>query len=141
LSDSLFKSRIERHIAEVPFNVALGIRYAGHGDNWLENMLEWRQELADEPGGGCSPGVIASLVDATCGAAVLVLLDQVIASVTLNLQVDFVRPSEAARSVRARAECTHLGDQIALVRATVHDGDPARPIGFASAKFLFERLS
>lgn len=137
--DGSFKDRIERHVAAVPFNAALGIKYVDHGANWLENEVDWRQELADEPDGGCSPGVIASLIDATCGAAILVLLDRVTASVTLNLQLDYVRMGEAGKTVRARAECVQLGEQIAFVRAFAHDGDSQQPIALASAKFLFER--
>ncbi len=128
---------IARHVNAVPFNAALGIRYVRCGPGWLENTLSWQEDLVRPATASIAMGVITCLVDATCGATILMACGPVRSSVTLNLQVDLVRPASAGATLYARAECIDMNRQIAFVQARIEDGDGAI-VATGLAKFLFE---
>ena len=131
-------ANIARHVNAVPFNAALGIRYARSGPGWLEATLSCDGDLVRPATPAIAMGVITCLIDATCGATVLMSCGPVRPSVTLNLQVDLVRPGLAGATLHARAKCIDMDDQVAFVQARIKDGEGA-VVATGLAKFLFVR--
>jgi len=121
----------------VPHNAALGLELVGAEPGTAAIRLPWTAELVGDPEtGAVHGGVLTSLVDATCGAAVFLGVQPPRPIATLDLRIDHLRRSAAGRELLCDARCERITTHIAFVRATVHDGDPASPVAIASATFM-----
>ncbi len=121
----------------VPHNAALGLELVEAGAGTAAIRLPWAAELVGDPeSGAVHGGVLTSLVDATCGAAVFLGVQPPRPIATLDLRIDHLRRSAAGRDLRCDARCERITTHIAFVRATVHDGDPEQPVAIASATFM-----
>ena len=56
--------------------------------------------------------------------------------VTIDLRLDYLRPSLRNETVSARCECYTLTRLVAFIRGVAHGGDPARPIAQATGTFM-----
>lgn len=99
--------------------------------------LPYREDLVADPvSGTIHGGVITTLLDATCGQAVLTALRQVRRIATLDLRIDYLRPAKAGATVRCVAECYRVTRQVAFTRAVAHDGDPDDPLATSAGTFM-----
>jgi uncharacterized protein (TIGR00369 family) len=115
----------------------LRIRYCGHGHNWVELALPYDRELAaDATSGVLSSGPIISLMDMAAGCAVFIRSGAK-AQATLDLRVDYLRPSQIGQDVFGRGECYRVTRRIAFVRGMAHDGDPTDPVAHIAGTFMF----
>lgn len=132
------KKRIEgRYILAVPHNVALGLRVEDYAPNRLSLCLPYREDFIGYPQTGVlHGGVITSLMDATCGGAVIMSLDSPRRIATLDLRIDYLRPGLSGQHVICEAHCYKLTHHVAFVRASAHHGDEADPIATASGTFV-----
>jgi uncharacterized protein (TIGR00369 family) len=85
--------------------------------------------------GGC----ITSLIDATCGGAVVMSLAAPRRIATLDLRIDYVRPALPHQEVICEAHCYKVTRHVAFVRAAAHHGDAASPIATSSGTFVVFR--
>lgn len=81
-------------------------------------------------------GAITTLVDTTCGAAIFHTQNNFRAMATLDLRIDHIRPAPSGVAISARADCYHLSNTIAFVRATVFTDDINQPIATALGSFI-----
>ena len=124
-------------IAAVPLNAALGLRALDFGEGEATVLLPYRAELVGDPDRGVlHGGVITGLIDATCGLAVFMRLEEITRIATLDLRIDYLKPATPPHDVRVRAECYKLTRQIAFVRATAFHDDPADPIATSAGTFM-----
>lgn len=115
----------------------LGMRYHGHGADWLELALPWREELVGISGSGIlASGPIISLMDNATSMAVWTRLGHFRAQVTVDLRVDYMRAAVPGRTVIGRGECYKLGRTIAFVRGIAYDGDIADPVAHVTGTFM-----
>ena len=115
----------------------LGMRYSQHGENWVELELPWREDLigeADRP--ILASGPIVSLMDMASGLAIWHSMGEFRAIATLDLRVDYMRPSPPGAAVIGRGECYHVSRSIGFVRGLAHNGDPADPIAHVTGTFI-----
>ena len=119
----------------------------------------FRADLVGDPeSGGLAGGVITTLLDQTCGMAVGWAMRganpwdvgeggdtwsamrneprRFGTMATLDLRIDFVRPSKKGRDVTARAQCYQIAGGVAFVRGEAFEDDPADPIAAAQAAFM-----
>ncbi|HUD93063.1 PaaI family thioesterase [Sphingobium sp.] len=116
----------------------LGIYTVDHGPDWAELACPFTPGFLMDPQAGLvASGPILSLVDAAAGAAIIARTRQWRGMATLDLHIDYLRPARAGRSLHARACCHHVTRRVAFTRCDVHDGDPDKPIAFATASFFF----
>jgi uncharacterized protein (TIGR00369 family) len=121
----------------VPHNAALGLELVAAGSQTASIRMPWAPEWVGDPErGAVHGGVITSLVDATCGAAVFLAVQPPRPIATLDLRIDHLRRSEPGRELYCDACCERVTTHIAFVRATVHEGDPQRPVATAAATFM-----
>jgi uncharacterized protein (TIGR00369 family) len=121
----------------VPHNAALGLELVEAGSGEAVIRLPWSPDLVGDPeSGAVHGGVLTSLVDATCGAAVFLGVQPPRPIATLDLRIDHLRRSEAERDLQCDARCERITSHIAFVRATVHHGEVAKPVAIASATFM-----
>ena len=116
---------------------ALALEYRESAENWIELALPWREELVGiREGGILASGAIVSLLDTCGGASVWMALGQFQPLVTIDLRLDYLRPSDTGKSVIARCECYKLTRQIAFIRGVAHNGDVDRPVAQATGTFM-----
>lgn len=115
----------------------LGLRYAAHGDDWVELELPWRKDLLGEDEQKVlASGPILSLMDMASGLAIWKAMDRFEAIATLDLRVDYVRPAREGASVFGRSQCYRVTRSAAFVRGVAHDGDASDPVAHIQAVFM-----
>jgi uncharacterized protein (TIGR00369 family) len=125
------------HVRKVGHGRALAMEYRDSADNWIELALPWREELVGIPEVGVlASGAIVSLLDTCGGASVWMALGHFQPLVTIDLRLDYLRPSAKGETVIARCECYKLTRQVAFVRGIAHGGDVERPIAQATGTFM-----
>lgn len=115
----------------------LGMRYHGHGEDWVELALPWREELVGLSASGVmASGPIISLMDNATSMAVWTRLGNFRPQVTVDLRVDYMRAAVPGRTVIGRGECYKLTRSIAFVRGVAYDGDIADPVAHVTGTFM-----
>ena len=135
------RRRLEgRYVGAVPHNRALDLRVADYRPEHLSLALPYRDDLVGNPESGVlHGGCITSLIDATCGGAVIMSLVAPRRIATLDLRIDYVRPALPHQEVICDAHCYKVTRHVAFVRASAHHGDAVSPIATASGTFVVFR--
>lgn len=120
-----------------PYVHELGIVYRGHGPDWAEMALPYRERLIAFPDDGfIASGAIFALADTTAGLAVFSALPQLEPIATLDLRLDYLRPATPGLDIVARVSCEKLTRRVGFVRGACHDGDPERPVAHITGTFM-----
>jgi uncharacterized protein (TIGR00369 family) len=115
----------------------LGMDYVGHGDDWVELAIDWREDLVGDPGSGVlASAVVISLMDNATSMSIWTRLGEFRPQVTMDLRIDYLRPSPAGERVYGRGICYHLTHKIGFVRGIAHNGDVDNPLAHASGTFI-----
>ena len=115
----------------------LDLKYRAHGEDWVELELPWRDDLVGETGGQTlASGPIVSLMDMASGMCIWQTSGAFAAIATLDLRVDYMRPSRERAAVIGRSHCYKLTRSAAFVRGIAYDGDPSDPVANVSAVFM-----
>ena len=123
--------------SQVGHGRAIGMEYRGHGEDWIELSLPWREQLVGVPESGIlASGAIVSLIDTASGTAVWARLGRFQPIATLDLRIDYLRPALRGDTIYARCECVKLTRKIAFTRGTAHCGDIDAPIAYSSGTFM-----
>lgn len=127
----------------IPHGEALGIVTLESGLRRARCRLPWRLELVGHPAiGSIFSGAVWALLDQTLGAACFASIGPTQAVATIDLRVDYLRPSRHGRALLALGECTRLTRQVAFARGEVHHEDEpgAEPLALAQGTFMiYER--
>lgn len=129
----------EAFTAYVPHNRALGLQvvHAQASPAVAVIRLPWDERFVGNPETGVlHGGVISTLVDATCGAAVFFKLRDPTPIATLDLRLDFLGPARPRRDVFARAECFKTTHNVAFVRAVAYQESEDDPLASAAGTFM-----
>ncbi|MEO7787803.1 MAG: PaaI family thioesterase [Sphingomicrobium sp.] len=115
----------------------LKLGYEGHGEDWVEISLPWREDLVGVPESGLlATGAIVSLVDMAAGMAVWIKAGKFRPTVTLDLRIDYMRSAKMGETVFAWCRCVKFGRSVAFVEGIAHVGDRADPIARAALTFM-----
>lgn len=115
----------------------LNMEYVGHGNDWVELAVDWRDDLvADTESGILASAVIISLMDNATSMSIWTRLGEFRPQVTMDLRIDYLRPSPSGARVFGRGICYHLTQSIGFVRGFAHNGDPEDPLAHASGTFI-----
>lgn len=120
----------------------LGMEYVGHGEDWFELALPWREDLVGvEETGVLASGPIISLLDNCTSMSVWARRGEFQPQVTLDLRIDYVRAATPDKTIIARAECYQLRRSMAFVRGIAHDGELTDPVAHAAGIFMLVEAS
>jgi len=86
-------------------------------------------------------GVVTTLLDSTGGAAVLSAVASPVALATLDLRIDYLRPSAPGRALFARAECYKQTKHIAFTRGVAYDSHESDPVAAMAATYMLHTRS
>ncbi len=86
------------------------------------------------PGGTVSGPTLFTLADVAAYVAVLAHIGQVALAVTTSLNINFLRKPEPAL-LACRARILKLGKRLAVVEATIFQGDDDEPVAHAVATY------
>jgi len=81
-------------------------------------------------------GVITSMMDACCGAAVFQALSEPLPIATLDLRIDYLKPATPREAVYAQAHCYKVTRNVAFVRGVAYHDSEDDPIASAAGTFM-----
>ena len=123
--------------SQVGHGRAIGMEYRGHGDDWIELALPWREQLVGVPESGIlASGAIVSLIDTSAGMSVWIARGHFRPMATLDLRIDYLKPAPKGATVYARCQCYKITRSVAFVRGTAHLGDIDDPIAQSALTFM-----
>lgn len=119
------------------FSGHVGLKYHAHGPDWVELALDWRAELTvDAEQGLLASGPVITLMDLAGGAACWTRMGEFVPLATIDLRVDYLRPSPKGARIYGFAECYHLTRRVAFVRGVAHNGERDDPLAHIAATFI-----
>jgi len=131
ITRSTFIAMAARFSDLVPHGRDLGMSVEWVGADEARLRLPFRDcLLGDTAKGRVYTSVLYSLADAASGVAVFCALGEFVSIATLDLRMDYLRPTPAGRDLVAEARCYRLSRQIAFTRCTLRlkDDDEIRAI-------------
>ena len=140
-SQAVRRDKIARQFIEaIPHAKELGMTLTEIADGKATIKMDYDPRLVGDPETGViHGGAVSSLMDTCAGAAVMAHPAAALATATLDLRIDYMRPATPGDTIVATAECYHVTRSVAFVRATAVDGDPSRPVAAATGAFTIER--
>ena len=118
-------------------NGFLGLCYVGHGADWIEVGLPWREDLVgDAKTGILASGPIISLLDNATSLSMWTRRGVFSPQATLDLRIDYVRAATPGKMLIGRGECYQLKHRVGFVRGIAHEGDPQDPVAHAAGIFM-----
>ncbi len=138
MSTEHFYNALRRGFAtSVPHVNEVGVVLSHADAQSAEGRLPYRPEfLGDAEHQLIHTGVVTTLIDSVCGVALIAHIGLPTRIATLDLRVDYLRPSRPGKDLVCRAECYRLTGQIAFLRATVWQDDPAQPVASSLGAFM-----
>jgi uncharacterized protein (TIGR00369 family) len=102
-----------------PHNAYLGLHLMRVEDGVLTTELPYREDLIGNPEtGALHGGVVTAMLDASCGLSVMVGLGRLTRIATLDLRIDYLKPTQARGTLYSRSSCYKLTQQVAFVQGT-----------------------
>jgi acyl-coenzyme A thioesterase PaaI-like protein len=115
----------------------IGMEYVGHGNDWVELSFDWREDLVADPTTGIlASSAVISLLDNATSMSIWTKLGSFRPQVTMDLRLDYLRPSPAGERVYGRGICYHLTRSVGFVRGIAHNGDIEKPLAHAAGTFI-----
>ncbi len=129
-----------KFIEAIPHARELGMTLTDIDDGKAVIAMDYDERLVGDPETGViHGGAVSALMDTCAGAAVMSHPAAAVATATLDLRIDYMRPATPGDRITATAECYHVTRSVAFVRATAVDADPDRPVATATGAFTIER--
>ena len=120
----------------VPHNRWLGLRVVELLEDGVVAELPHDDKLIGNPETGfLGGGVITSMVDAACGVAVFMAMRKPQRIATLDLRIDYLKPTTPNTNVLCKATCYKHTTNVAFVRALAYHTDDSDPIASAAGTF------
>lgn len=138
MTDTLQIAR--QFINALPHSRALGMELVALGDGTATLSMPWDPRLVGDPATGVlHGGAVSTLMDTASGAAVMSHSAGPIATATLDLRIDYMRPATPGQRITAHAECHHMTRSVAFIRVTAVDEDQSRPVAMGTGAFSVTR--
>ncbi|HEX4181287.1 MAG TPA: PaaI family thioesterase [Caulobacteraceae bacterium] len=133
----VIEAMVLKSMRNCPQAVAIGMEMVSMDEATATLRAPYKAELVGDPDTGViAGGVVTTLLDHTCGQAVMAALRAPTPIATLDLRIDYMRAAEPGLDIHAQAHCYKLTHSVAFVRATAYDRDVADPVATAQAVFM-----
>ena len=129
-------------LSALPHSRALGMQIEDLGDGRATISMPWDARFVGDPVSGViHGGAVSALMDTASGASVMCHPSGPMATATLGLRIDYMRPATTGQTITARAECYHVTRSVAFVRVAATDEDASRPVAMATGTFTLEGVA
>lgn len=81
-------------------------------------------------------GVISTLLDTVSGLSAMSAVSETMPVATLDLRIDYLKPSRHGDAIIGEADCFRLSSSVAFVRGVAHQGDIDDPIAHCMGSFM-----
>lgn len=127
----------QRFVEATPHVAECGMRITELSTQGATVLLPFREDwLGDVQRQIIHTGIIATLVDSACGAAVLAAMERYEPIATIDLRLDYLRAARRDLTLHCRAECQRLTASIAFAHATVWQDRIDEPVAIAQGAFM-----
>lgn len=136
----LMRDNMEMLTKMVPWARHLGFQVTRleRGKVWATQPFA--EDLVGAPGSGIlHGGVVTTFLDNLCGMSCSTALDEMRFVATLDLRIDYMRPSEPFCEIKAEAECYHFTRTVAFCRAWAYHEDREHVIATAQGAFAINQ--
>jgi uncharacterized protein (TIGR00369 family) len=135
--DSFDPKQVLEFIGRYGHGGFLGMEYVDHGDDWVELSTDWREDLVADPQSGVlASSVVISLLDIATSLSIWTKLGEFRPQATMDLRIDYLRPSPSGARLYGRGICYHLTHKVGFVRGFAHNGDADDPLAYVSGTFI-----
>ncbi|MDE3115691.1 MAG: PaaI family thioesterase [Pseudomonadota bacterium] len=137
-----WRHRAQTMIGLTPFIASIGGEILEMGGGAARARVPYGPALVGDPDTGIvHGGVVTALLDHMGGAAVMAALEQPLPIATLDLRIDYMKPAAAGADIFAEARCLKVTHEVAFVRGSAYQDDPADPIAICTATFMIMRTA
>ena len=127
---------VKKFFMNLPFSKFLGLTLDRLGNGEATMTMPYQKKLIGDPKSGViHGGVVTTLLDSCCGAAVMTAGDPKFPTATIDLRIDYMRPAEPLRLIKAEAKCYRVTTSVVFVSATAQDGTKETPVATATGAF------
>ncbi|PWB35715.1 thioesterase [Pseudomonas sp. SDI] len=131
------KAQAERFLSALPHCRILNMRVEHAERSGMTLVLPYSPQIVGNPqNGAIHGGAITTLMDTTCGMAILCGLEAFEVCPTLDLRIDYLHSSVANLDVYGHAECFRVTRDVIFIRGSAYQDDPARPIAQAVGTYM-----
>ncbi|MFN3259792.1 MAG: PaaI family thioesterase [Pikeienuella sp.] len=124
-----------------PHASALGMTLETLADGRLVAAVPYDERLIGDPATGViHGGVVTTILDTGCGLAAVMKLSGKAGVATLDLRIDYMRPSKPGHPIRATCECYRLTRSVAFCRGIAWDEAEEDPVASATGAFMITKL-
>lgn len=121
----------------IPHQNAIGFELAEVGPDFAIGRIPYRASLVGNPASGVvHGGIVTTLLDTVGGMAVLTRRGEFLMMATLDLRIDYLRPSTPHEDLVARVECYKLTRNVAFTRGFACNDDLNDPLASMSATYM-----
>ena len=121
----------------IPHQAAIGFELVEMGADYAAGRIPYRGSLVGNPASGVvHGGIVTTLLDTVGGMAALARQGEFIVMATLDLRIDYLRPSTPGEDLAARVECYKLTRNIAFTRGFAFNENPGDPLASMSATYM-----
>ena len=121
----------------IPHQRAIGFELVDIGANFAVGRIPYRQALVGNPASGVvHGGIVTTLLDTVGGMAALARRGEFLVMATLDLRLDYLRPSTPGEDLAGRVECYKLTRNVAFTRGFAFNADPDDPLASMSATYM-----
>jgi len=125
--------------AASPHMRELQVHFVQMGEGVAIAKVDYRDELVGDPVTGVlHGGVVTTLLDIAAGMSVISKLGKPTAVATLDLRIDYLRPSTVQEPLHARVECYKLTRQVAFVRGVTYNHREDDPVASMAGTFMLD---
>jgi uncharacterized protein (TIGR00369 family) len=122
---------------QLPHQLAIGFELIELTTAYAIGRIPYRLEFVGNPMTGVvHGGIVTTLLDTVGGAAVIGRYGAPIVMATLDLRIDYLRPSRPRHDLLARVECYKLTRNVAFTRGVAYDAAIDDPLASMSATYM-----
>jgi uncharacterized protein (TIGR00369 family) len=124
-------------LGAIPHLRAIGFELVELTTEYAIGCVPYRNEHVGNPTTGVvHGGIVTTLLDTVGGAAVIGRLGKTLPMATLDLRIDYLRPSPPPYDILARVECYKLTRNVAFTRGMAYNQTPDDPLASMSATYM-----
>lgn len=122
---------------QLPHQQAIGFELVEITSGYAIGRIPYRTEFVGNPlTGVVHGGIVTTLLDTVGGAAVIGRLGKPLSMATLDLRIDYLRPSKSGQDLFGRVECYKLTRNVAFTRGVAYDEALHDPLASMSATYM-----